>query len=386
MNASDRYWIWLSSVTDADLSSKAALVSAFGNAEKAFAAEPGAFFHMDGISKKDAGLFEKRDLNRVDGIMQRCEAENIRIITIDSPEYPERLKNIYAPPYVLYVKGTLPEIDEEPVVAFVGTRQATAYGKRMSRDIAWQYAACGGMLASGLTSGIEECAAEAVLNAGGTVIAYLGTSVTEAKGELARRVTENGALISEYAPGTETQRFFFRNRNRIGSGISAAVCAVEAPLKSGTVLFVREALEQGRQIFSVPGNADSEASEGTLMFIKEGAMLVTNGKEIAAELAPAFPGKLDICRDVSAVPSKKVIDKKKTDCYSEKIDGILEGLSDIQKKIVVSVAGGCNTVDGIINDTGIPAPVLLSQLTLLEIKKRIGMDREKGIVLSPENI
>ncbi|MDO5445324.1 MAG: DNA-protecting protein DprA [Eubacteriales bacterium] len=381
MKTSDRYWIWLADA-DVNVNSKAALVEAFGTAENIFSAEPGALRGVDGVLGKDADLLEKRDLSAADRIIKSCEAKKIRILTIDDPDYPSRLKNIYAPPYVLYVKGNLPSIDNEPILAVVGTRNATSYGKRMSKDIAYQFVKCGGMIASGLTAGIEECAAEAALSAGGTVIAYLGTSVEKACGDLAKRVAERGALISEYAPGTVTQKIFFRHRNRIGSGISAGVCAVEAPRKSGTALFVSEALEQGKQVFAVPGNADSEMSEGTLRFIKEGAMMITGGSEIAAELLPDFPEKLDPGHRETFRDAKKVFDNKKSGCYIEEMDIDCSGLSDIQKKILLSVSKGNSTVEELIRDTGIPAPSLLSQLTLLEIKKRIRNDREKGIVLS----
>lgn len=381
MRASDKYWIWFASAAG-NVNSKAALVEAFGTAEKIFSAAPGTLRGVDGVQEKDADLLEKKDLSDAERIIAACAEKKIRILTFDDPDYPFRLKNVYAPPYVLYVKGSLPRVDGEPVLAVVGTRNATSYGKRMSRDIACQFVKCGGMIASGLTAGIEECAAEAALSAGGTVIAYLGTSVEKACGELAKRVAERGALISEYAPGTVTQKIFFRHRNRIGSGISSGVCAVEAPLKSGTALFVSEALEQGKQIFSVPGNADSEMSEGTLKFIKEGAMLVTSGSEIAAEMLSEFPGKLDPENREFVRDSKKVFDNKKTDCYIDDLEIDVSGLSGIQRKIFFSVSKGNATVEELIQDTGIPAPSLLSQLTLLEIKKCIRNDREKGITLA----
>lgn len=381
MNSSDKYWIWLASA-DVSVNSKAALVEAYGTAERIFAAPPGAISRTEGVLRKDAELLEKKDLTEAERILAACPAKKTRILTIDDPDYPERLKNIYAPPYVLYVRGTLPELDSEAVLAVVGTRDATSYGKRMSRDIAYQFVKCGGMIASGLTAGIEECAAEAALSAGGKVIAYLGTPVDRAYGNLASRVAAQGALISEYAPGTVPQRIFFRHRNRIGSGISAGVCAVEAPLRSGTSLFVSEALEQGKQIFAVPGNADSEMSEGTLKFIREGACLVTSGREIAAELTGEFPEKLDPSHTETFRDAKKAVDSGKTRCYIDSPDADISGLTEPQKNILLAVAGGCTTVEELIEKTGLSAPVVLSQITVLEIKRRLRNDREKGIVLT----
>lgn len=377
---SDRYWIWLASA-GVNVNSKAAVVEEFGSAEAAFRSAPGELYKVQGVLRRDAELLEKKDLSEADRIIKACADTKTEILSIEASGYPERLKNIYAPPYVLYYRGNLPDIDSEAVLAVVGTRDATSYGKRMSRDIAYQYARCGGIIASGLTAGIEECAAEAALSAGGRVIAYLGTPVDRAVTNLAKRVEASGVLISEYAPGTVTQKIFFRHRNRIGAGISAGVCAVEAPARSGTVLFVSEALEQGKQIFAVPGNADSESSEGTLRFIKEGAMLVTCGNEIAAELLSEFPEKLDPGHTETFRHTETGSERSSPADEEKSIEIDLDGLTDVQKVIVRAVADGAGTLEELQMKTRLSSPMLLSQLTVLEIKRRLVNDKEKGITV-----
>lgn len=366
-------WIWLSSLTEVNINSRAALLEVFGTAEEALKSEPGSFFGVEGVPARDAEILEKRDLSEAKKIRKRCAKENIRILTIDDPAYPERLKNIYAPPYVLYVRGELPEIDSMPLVAFVGTREASPYGLKMSRKIAAEFTECGGTVVSGLTRGIDSAAAEGALDAGGKVIGFLGVSITAATGPLEERVAKNGALISEYAPGTAGQKHFFRERNRIGAGISVAVAAIESPRHSGTVLFVREALEQGKQIFSVPGNADSELSEGTLQFIKDGAQLITNGGEIALELECSFPE--------SFRKNKKTIDSECSGCYIDELKTVLTGLTEIQQTIVTAVAGGCGTVEEISAETGLPAHKLLAEVTMLEVKNVLTRDFSRRIVI-----
>ena len=236
-----RYWVWLSSVSFANPRARAALVERYGDAESAFLAPPGEFKTIQGLSANEAEAFEKRDLREADRILEACHRENIRILTPDDPAYPQRLRSIFDAPVALYVRGQLPDVDAIPSVAVIGTRRATPYGLKMGRDIAYEIAKCGGIVVSGLTEGIDRAAARGCLLAGGTCIGVLGTAFGSG-GELREDVTASGALVTEYPPGARPQNRFFRERNRISSGLSHAVCVVEAPEKSGTLLFVGEAL------------------------------------------------------------------------------------------------------------------------------------------------
>ena len=280
------YWLWLSSCAVSPRA-KAALLDRFGDAEGAFLAPAGAFSRLEGVSGQEAETLEKRDLRGAGEIAEACRRQGLRILTLQDAAYPVRLRNIFAPPVVLYVRGELPPLDLSVAIAVVGTRRASSYGLKMARDLAFQMAA----------SGIDAEAAQGALLAGGRVIGVLGTPHEEARGELARSVAARGALLSEYPPGTARMRSFFRDRNRITAGLSVGVLAVEAPEKSGTRLFVEEALGQGREVFAVPGNADAESSAGTLAMLKEGAKLATCGWDVlgeprraAAEREAARPG------------------------------------------------------------------------------------------------
>ncbi len=390
------FWLWLASETEVSPRSKAALVAHYGGAEAAFHAPVGEFFEIQGISQRDAAILEKRDMGRVDAILERCQSEDIRVIAINDAEYPLRLKSIFAPPTAIFVKGRLPNVDDVPAIAVVGTRRASPYGLKMGRSLAFEIAKCGAAVISGLTSGVDEAAARGALLAGGVCIGVLGTGHGSRMSALERDISSGGALISEYPPGTKALRSFFRDRNRVASGLSAGVVVVEAPAESGALLFAAEAREQGREIFAVPGNADSEGSAGAIGLLKQGAKPVTCGWDVMEEFASMFPGKLGrsaaLCpqeepparsaakRETAAEP-EKVIDKKKDSGYIDLTKQLAE-LSDEQLKIIAAIDRGGSHIDDIIENTELSAAKVLSQLTILEIKGYIRRDSGRRVVLN----
>ncbi len=401
--SSVRYWVWLSSVSYANPGARSALITHYGSAERAYMAPPGEFEKIPGVSAAEAQLFEKRDLGTADRILEICVREQITILTMQDAAYPHRLMNIFAPPVALYVKGRLPDVDTIPSVAVIGTRKATPYGIKMGTRLAWEIAESGAIVISGLTEGIDRAAARGCLLAGGTCIGVLGTSHGR-ESSLSRDVAAAGALVSEYPPGTETIKRFFRDRNRISSGLSHAVCVVEAPVKSGSLLFVREALEQGREIFAVPGNADAENSAGTIALIKQGARPVTCGWDILEDFAVIYPGTLRRVEGTATAtpdqtlpdkenetppasekeagrPSKKEIDKQNPAGYID-LREQLAHLSEEQLRIIMAIDQGEIHIDDIIEATGLSTAKVLSQLTILEIRgyvrrlpgRRIGLN------------
>ena len=405
-----RYWVWLSSVSFANPRARAALVERYGDAESAFLAPPGEFKTIQGLSANEAEAFERRDLREADRILETCRRENIRILTPDDPAYPQRLRSIFDAPVALYVRGRLPDVDAIPSVAVIGTRRATPYGLKMGRDIAYEIAKCGGIVVSGLTEGIDRAAARGCLLAGGTCIGVLGTAFG-ASGELREDVTASGALVTEYPPGARPQNRFFRERNRISSGLSHAVCVVEAPEKSGTLLFVGEALEQGREIFAVPGNADAENSAGIMTLLKQGARPAACGWDVMEDFAALYPERVHPPRGERHAPpapaeeaeapkteekrparktesgaerqklTKKEIDKEKNAGYID-LHEQLKGLSEDQLAIVTAIGRGETHIDDIIEATGMGAAKVLSQLTILEIKGYIRRAAGRRVALN----
>ena len=215
--------------------------------------------------------------------------DEIKEINIKENNYPEILKEIHDPPETLYVRGNFHD-DDKIAIGVVGTRDYTSYGKRVVENIAGNLAKAGITIISGLAKGIDTFAHKAALEHEGRTIAVLGSAVDSkslypaCNRGLANRITENGAVISEYPSGTKSERWFFAKRNRIISGLSLGVLIVEAPEKSGALITATQAVEQNREVFAIPGPIYSENSIGTNRLIKMGAKLVTCANDILEEL------------------------------------------------------------------------------------------------------
>jgi DNA processing protein len=213
-------------------------------------------------------------------------------ITRDSPRYPELLARIPGPPDHLYTRGSLLKKDML-AVAIVGSRHATAYGRHMSRLLSRDLAAAGVTIVSGMASGIDTEAHRAALLAGGRTLAVLGCGLDvdypRGSRELKERIVGNGALISEYEPGTLPLPRNFPSRNRIISGLSLGVVVVEAGAKSGSRITARWALDQGREVMAVPGRADSPLSEGPISLLREGAAPVCSADDVLRVLEIDLP-------------------------------------------------------------------------------------------------
>lgn len=382
--ASLAYWIWLSAASVSP-KAKAALIRHFGDAEKAWLSPRGAFASVPDVSPLEAERLEQRDLSQVNAILGACEEQGLRILTYQDAAYPARLRNIYAPPVVLYVKGKLPELDREAAISVIGTRKASVYGLKMSRDMAYQICRCGGVVVSLLTHGIDAEAARGALLADGSCVGVLGTPHEEEHSRLAQELSVRGCLLSEYPPGRHSQKQFFRERNRIAAGLSVALVVVEAPEHSGTRLFAQEALEQGKEIFAVPGNVNAENSAGTLSMLKEGANLATCGWDVLQDFQILFPGNLrDAGKDPAPFAGTKlapepareapkaeiVVDKPEAPDYID-LRNQLSDLPEDQLAIVTAIDPAGTHVDDIILRTGLPTASVLRHLTILTIKNYV---------------
>ena len=394
--AAIKYWLWLASQSNVSPRARAALIAHYGGAEEAFFAPSGAFARLPGLTERDAALLEVRDLRRVDAILSACHTLGLDVVTLQDAAYPARLKAIFAPPVALFVQGSIKGLDEEAAVSVIGTRSATPYGLKMGRRLAYEIASSGGVVVSTLSPGIDEAAARGALLGGGKCIGVLGCAHSERLSPLQRDIAASGALVSEYPPGTVTQKSFFRDRNRIAAGLSLAVAVVEAPSTSGALLFAAEALEQGKEIFAVPGNADAANSAGTNALLKQGARPATCGWDVLCDYERLYPGWLHPCRarlpeepapappaERPPVPAqeKKEIDKEKPKDYIDLRDQ-LSGLSTEQLEIITAIGKGQQHIDDIIEATGYPAAKVLAQLTVLEIKGYISRSAGKRISLN----
>lgn len=242
-----------------------------------------------GIPQNVINLFlETRKKLNPEKYLESIEKSGIKYLTVFDENYPRLLKEIYDPPTVLYYKGEiLPE--DERAVAVVGTRRVTGYGKLVTQRFACDLVSFGITVVSGLARGVDSEAHRAVIKSGGRTIAVLGGGLQNIyppeNTYLAKQITEGfGAVVSEIPLDRPYSRGVFPARNRIVSGLSLGVLVTEAAERSGTLITVRTALEQGRDVFAVPGPITSEFSKGPAALIKEGAKLVTSAEEILEDL------------------------------------------------------------------------------------------------------
>lgn len=399
-----KYWLWLNAAANVPPKAKAMLLEHYGSPEEMYFAPQGEYKKLLGDKIEGIDALELRDLDSALRIIDDCDRQGISIISCQDALFPDRLKNIYSTPSIIYVKGTLPAVDDEAAIAVIGTRKASPYGLKMGRKIGYEIAKCGGVVVSGLTAGIDAAGAEGALMAGGRVIGVLGTPHEKEKGRLAEDVAQSGALISEYPPGTTPVSSFFRARNRIAAGLSVGVVVVEAPAKSGTRLFANEAADQGKEIFAVPGNADSQNCVGTNELLKEGAKPVTDGWDVMCEFKALYPDKISRTRDMTmpaekenkpavyhdedkAKPvkrenaTKKVIDKPDSTAYID-LQTVLEKLSESQIKIVSVMETPSMHVDDIIESSGFSPARVLADLTMLQLKGIVTQEKGKRFTLN----
>jgi DNA processing protein len=225
--------------------------------------------------------------NEAAGQEAAMEEWGASLITLENPRYPLRLAEIYDPPLLLFARGSLPA-DQEPYVALVGTRRASPYGIRIADRLARELAARGITVVSGMAMGIDAAAHRGALDAGGRTVAVLGCGVDVVyppqNAQLMKDIAAHGAVVSQFPMGMQPSKGHFPYRNRIISGMSLGTVVIEAPLTSGALITARQAAEQGREVFAVPGQAGTRNAEGPHALIREGAKLVERVEDILVEL------------------------------------------------------------------------------------------------------
>jgi DNA processing protein len=290
------WWLRLQSVRGVGSIRFNELIRVLGDPRKVFVSDDAA---LSEVPKIDARIIQEiRNFKHIPGYAEEQLEQAVKlradILTIDDPEYPENLKNFIDAPPILFVRGSLKSSDQR-AVAVVGSRNATTYGKNTSSGMARELALAGITVVSGMARGIDSAAHQGALAAGGRTIAVLGCGVDIAypaeNRKLRDSIVENGAVISEYPIGEKPMPAYFPNRNRIITGLSLGVLAVEAREDSGVFSTVRWAAEQGREVFAVPGPITSATSVGPNQLIKQGAKMVLNISDILEELKLSGPDK-----------------------------------------------------------------------------------------------
>jgi DNA processing protein len=373
------YWLWLSELQGLTNQTQLALLRRFETPERIFYADPEELLLTEGITRQQAELLSDHRLDGARKIQEDCHRLNIRILTIGDAEYPGRLKNIYDPPMLLYMKGRMPVMDEEVAIAVVGTRNCTPYGEGCAKKLGHELSAAGAVVVSGLAKGIDAAATHGALMAGGVTVGVVGNGLDVRYPYESRFLYDDvaaaGVLISEYPPGAEAAGWHFPARNRILSGLCVGTLVVEAPLRSGALITAETALEQGRDVFAVPGPIDAENSAGCNRLIQEGALLVTGAEDILREYEGRYPQKLRP-RTYTEPPKTagyqaRQLAEAKPVPPSVSLSRELPELSDDQLAILRLLGEEPMQVDDIIELTDIPTRRVLSALTVLEMDELV---------------
>ncbi|MFC1925845.1 DNA-processing protein DprA [Chloroflexota bacterium] len=328
---------------------------------EAYFGDLGKAWHASASELRSAGLDAKsvetvitqRGRISLDAELEKMERHKVRAITGSDPAYPIRLKEIYDYPPLLYIRGTLAPEDEW-AIAVVGTRRASIYGRQVAEEMVADLSCNGITIISGLAKGIDSIAHRTALAAGGRTIAVTGCGLDivypSDHVDLARQVTERGALISEFPLGTRPKAEHFPLRNRIMSGMSLGVLVIEAGERSGATITAHRAVEQNREVFAVPGSIFSPVSKGTNRLIQEGAKLVRNCADVLEELNLTM---LPQHRETKEVFPATDIESQLLDCLSREAIHI----------------------DDLCRNSGLPVAAVSSTLAMLELR---GLAKQVG--------
>ena len=294
-------WLWLSLVCGPASYEAELLTDHFeGSVSAIYEADAEAYHAIPGLQ---SGRIERLSDKTLDGAMEiqaYCCNEGIGILTPDSPLYPTRLARIRKRPVVLYYRGVLTDLDREVCIAEVGTRTMTEYGSHASYSLAYDLARAGAVVVSGMAKGVDGMAHRGALDAGGYTVAVLGCGIdrpypTEHR-NLMLEIIKNGIVLTEYKPFSPPNGWHFPQRNRIISGLCQGTLVIEAARKSGALITAQQALEQGRDLFAIPGKVGEMSSLGTNELIRDGAAIVTCAADILLEYQPLYPGKINLNR------------------------------------------------------------------------------------------
>lgn len=341
------------------------LLEAFGSASKIFLGPESKLKKTESIGSKIAQEISSFSFEELKKELELAKKLKVKIITVGDKEYPENLKNIYDPALCLYLKGRL-KPEDNLSVAIVGSRRASFYGASCAEKFSYELAGLGITIISGLARGIDTQAHKGALKATGRTIAVLGSGLNcvyppENKG-LSEEIAERGALLSEFPLNTRPLAQNFPRRNRVISGLSQAVLVVEAARNSGALITADFALEQGRDVFAIPGKVDSATSLGTNRLIKQGAKLIDNVEDILEEL------KVELKR-LSPAPARRsgacVQGRGKNNEQS------LSKLSEEEKLVYGLLTDKPRYADELIEELKLPSAKVMSMLSKLEMQRMV---------------
>jgi DNA processing protein len=332
------------------------LLERFTSPADILAAPPSELRNVPGIGPKlSRAIAEARHEIDIDAEMALCHDNSIRLVIQQADDYPRSLREIPDPPGVLFCRGTLLPQDAL-AVAIVGSRHATHYGLQQAERLAAGLARAGLTIVSGLARGIDGAAHRGALSAGGRTIGVLGSGLLNVyppeHKELAAQVIDSGALLSESPPHSPPASGAFPQRNRIITGMSLGVIIVEASTRSGALISARHAMEQGREVFAVPGRVDNRMAHGAHRLIRDGATLVETVDDVLEQLGPLVEATTLEDGDVVRHPAELQ-------------------LGEQEQEVLQAIGAEPTTIDEVIGRTGLTPQKALSTVSVLEMRRLI---------------
>ena len=380
--------IHLNMIQGVGLKTVQVLRNVFGSAEKVLQATPDALEKVDQLSPAMQDLLNRKPIQYpIERELELIREYDCQIVTLYDPAYPQCLKEIDTPPLVLYVRGKLTPEDSRSL-SIVGSRDAKDYGRKVSYRLSYQLSQRGLTVVSGLAKGIDTSAHRGALEAGGRTIAVMGNGLSfiypATNRDLAEKITESGALISEFPMGVKPKPRNFPRRNRIISGLTLGTVVVEASNRSGALITARLAGEQGREVFAVPGEIFSELSTGTHKLINDGAKLINTVDDLLNELPPYALHQSQ--SDVSTSPMASVETDASQEPPIERSDpkpaatqpspegqqpiqsAPPPGLTPDERTVFDAIEVPSSHIDTIVRTTQLPIGQVSSVLLMLELK------------------
>ncbi|MFK7768834.1 MAG: DNA-processing protein DprA [Mariniblastus sp.] len=332
------------------------LVQAFGSPAEVLDAEPAKLREVPGVGAKLLReIATAKESSNVQEQLEICQKNEIKILERGGKSYPERLNEIYDPPSILFAQGNFLAADNLGI-AIVGSRHASNYGTKVAEQLARGLAMAGMTIVSGLARGIDAAAHRGALHAGGRTIAVLGGGLLKMyppeHDVLAQEIKNQGAVVTESLPLSAPKTGSFPRRNRIVTGLSLGVIVVEAGERSGALISARLAMEQGREVFAVPGRIDNRMSRGCHRLLRDGAKLVESVDDVLEELGP-------MASEV-AVGEEKLI-RRPAELK----------LTEQESKVLNAIRTDATEFDDIIELTELPPARVLSTISVLEMKKLV---------------
>jgi len=353
----------------------------FGSAAAVFELGERELSAVQGVgSERAARIVAERGGIAYAAEMERALRSSVKLVTLEDEDYPEILKRISDPPLALYVAGDT-RILNKTGCAVIGTRHATLYGRETARRFGYQLAAAGYCVISGFARGIDTEAHAGAVQAGGLTVAVLGSALDKMYPQENRTfareiIAKGGAIMTEYPFGREADRQTFPQRNRIVSGMSRGVLVVESPLRSGTLITVAQALEQGRSVMAVPGRVDSKASMGSNRLIREGARLVSCIEDVLEELQDLFAGEREVksradhgARETAAGAEREAAaGRTERERSAQSPESVLT--SD-ERRVCAALSDEGSYADSIVRESGLETGKVNAVLVSLQIKRVI---------------